>query len=75
MGVMLKAESQFVGGVFLKKGINNITDEEFSKIEMDSWGKILLDNGMLTVIEMREEEKSVKIPKPKAKTKAKKGKK
>lgn len=73
MCVMLKVESQTVGGVFLERGINNITDKEFHDIEIDSWGKILLDNGMITVIEMRKEETSVRNPK--SKSKAKKGKK
>ena len=78
MTIMLKAESQNVAGIFLQKGMNNISDKEFHDIEIDKWGKILLANGIITVIELRAEAKSVhEKPKnpQKPQSKGKKGKK
>lgn len=64
MSVYLKAESQFIGGVYLRKGINNISEEDYDKISKDSWGKILINDGLISKIEMRtlsEQKRPVKV--------------
>ena len=64
MSVYLKAESQFIGGVYLRKGINNISEEDYDKISKDSWGKMLVSNGLISKIEMRtlsEQKRPVKV--------------
>ena len=64
MSVYLKAESQFIGGVYLRKGINNISEEDYDKIFKDSWGKILISDGLISKIEMRtlsEQKRPVKV--------------
>ena len=64
MSVYLKAESQFIGGVYLRKGINNISEEDYDKISKDSWGKMLINDGLISKIEMRtlsEQKRPVKV--------------
>jgi hypothetical protein len=78
MSIHLKAESQFVGGVYLRKGINNISEEDYDKISKDSWGKMLIESGLIAKVEMRtlSEQKrptkvEAKVEEPKKPTKKK----
>ena len=77
VSIFLKVETQLIGGILVKRGINNIEKSDWDKIQEDSWGKKLVEEGLIYKMEMRKEElepKKAPTP-PKTTKKSTKGKK